>query len=93
MSRPEQMDEGTERLARFPILSVSFSPACANQFIFLGPTPLALLVWLEAEKVFWIYLGLTVPTIFFSCIVLPCWARQDGVCRQIPAHRVRVIQR
>ncbi len=59
-----------------------------------------LLVWLEAENVFWVYFGLTVPTIFFSCIVLPCWARQDGVWstvdgffRQMPAHRVRVIRR
>ena len=81
---------GMSKLCFFNGLLYYLAPAL---FIFFGPLPLMLLVWLKPSGVLWTYVGLTVPPIFFACIVLPCWARQDGVCRQLSAHRVRVIRR
>lgn len=63
------------------------------QFVFLGPAPILLLVWLMADEVLWVYFGFTVPAIVFSLIIIPSWSKQDSVFRAMASHRVRVIQR
>ncbi|CAM9513765.1 unnamed protein product, partial [Hapterophycus canaliculatus] len=80
---------GVQKLCFFNGLLYYVAPAL---FIVLGPTPILLQVWLMPSGVAWAYIRIAGPPILFSCIILPCWSRQDGVCRQMAAHRVRVIR-
>eukprot|EP00752_Nemacystus_decipiens_P013327 g11801.t1 len=61
-------------------------------FIFLGPTPILLLVWVKADEVLWVYFGFTVPAVVFSMIIIPTWSKQDSIFRAMSSHRVRVLQ-
>eukprot|EP00903_Cladosiphon_okamuranus_P011815 g11103.t1 len=61
-------------------------------FIFLGPMPILLLVWLKADGVLWVYFGFTVPAAVFALVVVPSWSKQDSIFRAMASHRVRVLQ-
>ena len=68
------------------------TPHHTLQFVFLGPTPVLLLVWFRGEWVMWYYTAFAVPSIIFSAIIMPFWSKQDMVRRGMAVHRVKVIQ-
>lgn len=53
------------------------------------PVPGILLIWFKPSAVLWFNISFAVPSLFFSLVVMPCWAKQpyDLCC-----HRVKVIQ-
>ncbi|CAM9997739.1 unnamed protein product, partial [Ectocarpus fasciculatus] len=61
-------------------------------FIFLGPAPILLLIWLEADQVLWFYYGFTVPALFFALVVVPIWSKQDSIFKALTAQRIKVLQ-
>ncbi|CAM9352639.1 unnamed protein product [Scytosiphon promiscuus] len=61
-------------------------------FVFLGPTPIMMLILIKADEVRWFYFGFTVPAIVFALIVIPSWSRQDSIFRSMPSQRVNVLQ-
>ncbi|CAN0074632.1 unnamed protein product, partial [Scytosiphon promiscuus] len=79
-----------QKLCLFNGLLYYLAPAMS---IILGPLPILLQVWAVPRGVVWTYVRVAFPPIIFSCVILPCWSRQDGFCRQMAAHRVRIIRR
>lgn len=49
-----------------------------------------LLVWMKADMVLWYYIGFAVPSIVFSCIIIPLWSKAKY---GMACYRIKVIQR
>ncbi|CAM9620212.1 unnamed protein product [Ectocarpus sp. 6 AP-2014] len=61
-------------------------------FVFLGPMPILLLIWMKADEVLWFYYGFTIPALIYSLIVVPTWSKQDSILKALTAQRIKVIQ-
>lgn len=78
---------------RCPNVSAPWPPTRTFQFVFLGPMPILLLIWMKADEVLWFYYGFTVPALIYTLVVVPTWAKQDSIFKALTAQRIKVLQR
>ena len=57
--------------------------------MFTGPLPSLILIFFRPDLVFWFNVIFTVPGVFFSVIVMRCWAKQKY---SFACYRVKVLQ-
>ncbi|CAM9911429.1 unnamed protein product, partial [Ascophyllum nodosum] len=92
VSEAEFWTSNISNIHKLAFLDGLFCYAASALFVFLGPTPVLLLVWFRGERVMWYYTAFAVPSIIFSAIIMPFWSKQDMVRRGMAVHRVKVIQ-